>query len=81
MAFVPATYEIRTKIAKSRGLEKDGRRERILSLRRDASVQRFIGDFCTLAGRERIFGAVRLAAKMRFGLSVRRGFRSIEKST
>jgi hypothetical protein len=50
MAFVPATYEIRTKIAKSRGLEKDGRRERILSLRRDASVQRFAREGPCLLG-------------------------------
>jgi len=63
-----AAYENRTKSVKSGGLEKDGRRERILALRRGAEVQSFvregpvfIGDFCALASRQRMFCAVRLA--------------------
>jgi hypothetical protein len=39
---ISATYGIRTKMAKSRGLEKDGRRERILDLRPGAAVQSFV---------------------------------------
>ena len=68
IAILSASYEIRTKSTQSRGLEKDGRRERLLGLRRGAAVAElctrrpvFIGDFCALAGRQRIFGGDRLA--------------------
>ena len=49
-AFVPATYKIRTKSAKSRGLEKDGRRERISGLSRALAVQSFVCEGPCLLG-------------------------------
>ena len=48
--FLSPTYEIRTKSAKSRGSEKDGRRERILGLRRGAAVQSFVREGQCLLG-------------------------------
>ena len=50
MAFVPATYEIRTKMAKSRGLEKGGRRERIFALGWLRAVQSFVREGPCLLG-------------------------------
>jgi hypothetical protein len=49
-AFFPDTYEIRTKMAKSRGLEKDGPRERIFMLGLLGAVQRFAGEGPCLLG-------------------------------
>jgi hypothetical protein len=43
-------YEIRTKSAKSRGLEKDGRRERISGFCRGAAVQSFVREAPRLLG-------------------------------
>ena len=70
IGILSATYEFRTKSAKSRGLEKDGRRERILALGgeyRSAEVCArrpvFIGDCLALASSQRTFGAVRLAER------------------
>ena len=47
---ISAAYEIRTKSAKSRGSEKDGRRERILALGRGVAVQRFAREGPCLLG-------------------------------
>ena len=65
-------------MAKSRGLEKDGRRERIFGLGRGAAVQSFarespclLGISCALAGRQRMFGAVQLAEGAGFETGVR----------
>ena len=50
ICLISATYEIRTKMAKSRGLEKDGRRDRILGPRRGAAVQSFVREGPCLLG-------------------------------
>lgn len=43
-------YEIRTKSAKSRGLEKEGRKDQILGFRRGAAVQSFAREGPCLLG-------------------------------
>ena len=74
---ISAAYGIRTKSAKSRGLEKGGRRERIFGLRRGARSAElcarrpvFIGIFPP-STRQRIFGAVRLAERVGFEFTIR----------
>jgi hypothetical protein len=47
---ISTAYEFRTKSAQSRGLEKDGRRERIFCLSRGIAVQRFAREGPCLLG-------------------------------